>query len=101
MKKKMVTKALGVIMAAVCVFSTMGIVTAFSTSAAETSPPDPQTTDNTQSTNPTEDNTAPTTYLEPGIYPIDGYNYMVVHEDRTFEVVHCDQPSQEPVFTPA
>ena len=101
MKKKMITKALGVIMAAVCVFSTMGVVTAVGASAVETKASDPQTTDNAQPTSSTEDNTAPTTYLEPGIYPIDGDNYMIVHEDHTFEVVHRDHPSQEPIFTPA
>ena len=100
MKKKTVKSSLGMIMAAICVFSTLGAVTALSTTAAE-STTDPPTTDNTQATAPTDDNTEPTTRLEPGIYPIDGYNYMIVHEDHTFEVVHSDPSSQEPIFTPA
>lgn len=93
MKKKALMKVIGAILASVCIFSTMGFMTAVNFSAAAV---------DTQAAVEAQGDADQAIDLEPGIYPIDVYNYLIVHEDHTFEVVHYDpHKPAAPIFTPA
>ena len=86
MKKKVLTKVVGIILAAVCVLSTAAAVTVC-TAAADT---------NTDSTYSSAGDTKPTCNKEPGIYPIDADHFLIVYEDHTFALMHGEPPTHKP-----
>ena len=92
MKKKVFAKAIGIVMAMVCVFSTIGAAAVFSAAAADSQ----KMTTVTASSSNAEENTEPTTYLEPGIYPIDNDHYLLVNPDHTFVVVYNPPTEDNP-----
>ena len=93
MKKNVLAKVIGLMLAAVCVCSTMGALAVCGASAAETEP-----------AAAAQESAQETIGLEPGIYPMDAEHYLVVNEDHTFYVVYApatDPAKAPPVFQPA
>ena len=90
MKKKSIVKGFGILMMAlVCLLSTVSVLSA---GAAAVS-------DNNSSASSACSKAAseePTINRPPGIYPIDGDHYLIVYEDGTYRLMHGEDPTHNP-----